>query len=73
LFFSQLFNENIFTFQAVKDGTKTFDNLISEGVLEFLDVNEINNARISVYEHQIISQTTHLEVKIFFEDFFEIF
>uniref|UniRef100_A0A915MN16 DNA-directed RNA polymerase subunit beta n=2 Tax=Meloidogyne TaxID=189290 RepID=A0A915MN16_MELJA len=51
--------------EAVKDGTKTFDNLISEGVLEFLDVNEINNARISVYEHQIISQTTHLEIEPF--------
>ncbi|CAK5062073.1 unnamed protein product [Meloidogyne enterolobii] len=51
--------------EAVKNGTKTFDNLISEGVLEFLDVNEINNARISVYEHQIISQTTHLEIEPF--------
>jgi DNA-directed RNA polymerase III subunit RPC2 len=47
----------------VKNKTITFDNLISERILEFLDVNEINNARISVYEHQITPQTTHLEVK----------
>lgn len=51
--------------EAVKNGAKTFDNLISEGVLEFLDVNEINNARISVYEHQITPQTTHLEIEPF--------
>lgn len=39
------------------------------GCIEFLDVNEINNARIEVYEHQIGPPTTHLEASLFTTDF----
>uniref|UniRef100_A0A914HEK2 DNA-directed RNA polymerase subunit beta n=1 Tax=Globodera rostochiensis TaxID=31243 RepID=A0A914HEK2_GLORO len=49
----------------VQEGRKTFDYLLAEGCIEFLDVNELNSTRIAVYEHQILAQTTHLEIEPF--------
>ena len=56
---------NFYKIKDVKYGLKTFDDLIAEGCIEFLDVNEINNAQIAVYEKEIVAQTTHLEVLSF--------
>lgn len=42
-----------------------YQDFVEEGLVEYLDVNEMNDASIAVYEHQIKLLTTHLEV--FFE------
>lgn len=47
---------------GVKEGKIVFDDLVKMGCIEFLDVNEMNNALISVYEKDINRNTTHLEV-----------
>lgn len=44
-------------------GLKTFDDFLREGLIEYLDVNEENNCRISMYEKDIIcGESTHLEI-----------
>lgn len=35
------------------------------GCIEYLDVNEMNNASIAVYENEIKQNTTHLEIEPF--------
>lgn len=45
-------------------GVLGFSDLLSQGALEYLDVNEENDARIAVYEKEIREETTHLEVPI---------
>jgi len=42
--------------------TRTFDDFLREGLVEYLDVNEENNAMIAVRESDITTATTHLEV-----------
>jgi DNA-directed RNA polymerase III subunit RPC2 len=42
--------------------TRTFDDFLAEGLLEYVDVNEENNAYIAVRESDINERTTHLEV-----------
>lgn len=39
-----------------------FEDLVDLGVVEYLDVNELNDAFIAVYEKDISQETTHLEV-----------
>ena len=39
-----------------------FKDLLRQGLVEFLDVNEQNNARISCHEDDISQKTTHLEI-----------
>lgn len=51
--------------ENLKSNIKTFDDFIVEGCIEYLDVNEMNNARIAICENQIISYTTHLEIEPF--------
>ncbi|KAI1729131.1 RNA polymerase rpb2, domain 6 domain-containing protein [Ditylenchus destructor] len=50
---------------GVKEGKIIFDDLVKMGCIEFLDVNEMNNALISVYEKDIQKRTTHLEIEPF--------
>lgn len=45
---------------------KTFDDLVNMGCIEYLDVNEMNNAFVAVYEKEIKMQTTHLDVIFLF-------
>lgn len=43
----------------------TFEDFLKKGVLEYLDVNEENDALIAVHESDINDQTTHLEIEPF--------
>ncbi|KAF9769162.1 DNA-directed RNA polymerase III subunit [Fusarium sp. DS 682] len=46
-------------------GKATFDDFLSRGVVEYLDVNEENDALITIYEDQVTQSTTHLEIEPF--------
>ena len=48
--------------QLLKDGAKTINDFLAEGLTEFLDVNEANDCLIAVYPSDIQPLTTHLEV-----------
>lgn len=49
----------------LKAGLRSFDDCVSEGLIEFLDVNEENDSYIALYEHLIQTETTHLEIEPF--------
>ena len=51
--------------QSLRRGSLTFDDFLSRGLVEYLDVNEENDANIAVYEEEISSSTTHLEIEPF--------
>ncbi|KAI7034664.1 DNA-directed RNA polymerase III subunit, partial [Hortaea werneckii] len=42
-----------------------FDDALSRGIVEYLDVNEENDSNIAVYEDAITQHTTHLEIEPF--------
>lgn len=46
-------------------GKATFDDFLNRGIVEYLDVNEENDALITIYEHQVTQSTTHLEIEPF--------
>ncbi|KFA61168.1 hypothetical protein S40285_02206 [Stachybotrys chlorohalonatus IBT 40285] len=46
-------------------GQFTFDDFLTHGIVEYLDVNEENDALITIYEHQVTKSTTHLEIEPF--------
>lgn len=50
---------------SLRKGTMDFDDALSRGIVEYLDVNEENDSNIAVYEHQIDEHTTHLEIEPF--------
>lgn len=37
--------------KELRDGVRSFDDFVREGLIEYLDVNEENNALIALYEH----------------------
>ncbi|KAF3434232.1 hypothetical protein FNV43_RR25335 [Rhamnella rubrinervis] len=45
------------------DGVRTFDDFLREGLIEYLDVNEENNALIALYERDATPETTHIEIE----------
>ncbi|VDN42263.1 unnamed protein product [Gongylonema pulchrum] len=47
--------------EELKKGHRIFEDFVDDGLIEYLDVNEMNDASIAVYEHQIKAHTTHLE------------
>lgn len=47
------------------DGLRTFDDFVTEGLVEFLDVNEEGNSYIALREPDINKKTTHLEIEPF--------
>ncbi|KAH9624107.1 hypothetical protein KSS87_020572 [Heliosperma pusillum] len=51
--------------QELVDGVRTFDGFLREGLIEYLDVNEENNALIALYEEEATSETTHFEIEPF--------
>ncbi|XP_024024074.1 DNA-directed RNA polymerase III subunit 2 [Morus notabilis] len=51
--------------KELADGVRTFDDFLREGLIEYLDVNEENNALIALYEKDIKPETTHLEIEPF--------
>ncbi|KAL1218047.1 DNA-directed RNA polymerase III subunit 2 [Cardamine amara subsp. amara] len=64
--------------KELQDGVRTFDDFIRDGLIEYLDVNEENNALIALYESEatmdmdegaeaakIRADTTHIEIEPF--------
>ncbi|KAJ0673256.1 putative DNA-directed RNA polymerase [Helianthus annuus] len=51
--------------KELKDGVRNFDSFLRDGLLEYLDVNEENNALIALYEEEATSETTHIEIEPF--------
>lgn len=49
----------------LEEGILQFDDFIKSGMIEYLDVNEENDTLIAVYENNIVSETTHLEIEPF--------
>ncbi|GFP99206.1 DNA-directed RNA polymerase iii subunit rpc2 [Phtheirospermum japonicum] len=49
--------------KELKDGVRTFDSFLKEGLIEYLDVNEENNALIALYEDNAKEGTTHIEIE----------
>lgn len=50
---------------SLRRGTLEFEDFLSRGLVEYLDVNEENDSNIAVYEKDIESFTTHLEIEPF--------
>ncbi|TPX09947.1 uncharacterized protein E0L32_008794 [Thyridium curvatum] len=46
-------------------GKATFDDFLNRGVIEYLDVNEENDALVALYEDDCTPATTHLEIEPF--------
>lgn len=46
-------------------GLKDFHDFLREGILEYLDVNEENNAFIAMCEEAVSNVTTHMEIDPF--------
>ncbi|ANZ76081.1 BA75_03066T0 [Komagataella pastoris] len=51
--------------QKLKDGEWQFDSFLTNGLVEYLDVNEENDSLIALYEKDIENYTTHLEIEPF--------
>ena len=51
--------------RELADGVRNFDDFVKDGVIEYLDVNEENNAYIALEESKIVPLTTHLEIEAF--------
>jgi DNA-directed RNA polymerase III subunit RPC2 len=52
-------------YQLLKTGSIIFDDFLSKGLVEYLDVNEENDSHIALYEHMVEATTTHLEIEPF--------
>lgn len=50
---------------SLRRGSMDFDDFLSRGLVEYLDVNEENDSNIAVYEEDINGSTTHLEIEPF--------
>ena len=46
----------------LRSGIRTFDDFLSDGLIEYLDVNEENNALMALREADMTSTSTHLEI-----------
>lgn len=51
--------------KELKDGVRNFDSFLREGLIEYLDVNEENNALIALYDKEATPKTTHIEIEPF--------
>ena len=51
--------------ESLRKGTMDFDDALSRGIVEYLDVNEENDSNIALDEKAIDLRTTHLEIEPF--------
>ncbi|KAK2634395.1 hypothetical protein Ddye_029187 [Dipteronia dyeriana] len=51
--------------KELSDGVRIFDDFLRDGLIEYLDVNEENNALIALYEGEGTIDTTHIEIEPF--------
>lgn len=52
--------------EQLRGGERSFDDCLGEGLVEYVDVNEENDANVAVYETDIVpGLTTHLEIAPF--------
>ena len=51
--------------ESLRKGTMDFDDFLYRGLIEYVDVNEENDSNIALYENEIDSTTTHLEIEPF--------
>ncbi|WPH04030.1 DNA-directed RNA polymerase III subunit RPC2 [Acrodontium crateriforme] len=51
--------------ESLRKGTMDFDDALSRGIVEYLDVNEENDSNIAIYEDAIGPHSTHLEIEPF--------
>ncbi|KAF9596989.1 hypothetical protein IFM89_014703 [Coptis chinensis] len=51
--------------KELRDGARTFNDFLREGLIEYLDVNEQNNALIALYDGEAEPETTHIEIEPF--------
>ncbi|KAL2205216.1 DNA-directed RNA polymerase III 130 kDa polypeptide [Sarocladium strictum] len=51
--------------QLLQMGKFSFDDFLTHGIVEYLDVNEEQDALVTIYEDQITQSTTHLEIEPF--------
>lgn len=53
--------------RKLMEGTWAFDNFLTHGLVEYLDVNEENDSLIALYEKDLVSNqnVTHLEIEPF--------
>ncbi|KAK7752346.1 DNA-directed RNA polymerase III complex subunit Rpc2 [Diatrype stigma] len=51
--------------RLLQAGKATFDDFLTQGIVEYLDVNEENDALVALYEKDITKATTHLEIEPF--------
>ena len=51
--------------QSLRKGQVGFDDFLSRGLVEYLDVNEEDDSNIAMYEANINQATTHLEIEPF--------
>lgn len=50
---------------ALRAGVRTMNDFLAEGLVEFVDVNELNDCYIAVYPADIKPETTHMEIEPF--------
>ena len=48
--------------QELQQGLKTFDHFVSDGLIEYLDVNEENDTMIALHVTEVDTVHTHLEI-----------
>jgi len=51
--------------QQLLDNNMVWNDFVSQGLVEYLDVNEENDSNIAMYETEIDLSTTHLEIEPF--------
>ena len=56
---------NVGYLKALRSGEMNFDDFLSRGLVEYLDVNEENDSNIAIYDTDIDGSTTHLEIEPF--------